>query len=51
MFTALYAIDISFSRHAHVVIGGKNGTSALSDVWVGPLIIRVVSGLKQLPGI
>lgn len=30
----LYAINISFSRRSHVVIGGKNDTSALSDVWV-----------------
>jgi hypothetical protein len=39
------------SRHAHVLIGGKNANSALSDVWVYVFVSSTPSPLKLPPGI
>jgi hypothetical protein len=39
---AFYAANKPRSRHGHVLIGGKNANSALSDVWVSNLLLLSV---------
>ena len=40
---ASWATNDCCSRHAHVLIGGKNANSALSDVWVYPFVASALS--------